>query len=198
MDAPAEVSGLPTRVDQPEPPDVVIRVLRAWHQTECGIAVAALVFIAFVLVLDVIGRELLFPLAKRLGAGHGGPTGVYGAQKMAVFALAIATYAGVGVAAATATHLVPRVAFGVVPLAWSGTMDRIADLVTGSFLLGVAWYGFGLVTGSFATGLRAPVLQWPVWPFQAAIPLGFASAALRYYCFARWPGLRPVRPAAQE
>ena len=159
---------------------------------------AAFVFIALVLILDVLGRELWFPLSKALGIQHHGPTGIYGAQKMAVFALAIAAYSGVGIAAATASHLVPRVGFGAVPVAWSATMDRLADGLTGVFLLGVAWYGFEFVGGSRATGLRAPMLQWPVWPFQAAIPLGFASAALRYFCFARWPALRPQRPLVHE
>jgi TRAP-type C4-dicarboxylate transport system permease small subunit len=174
-----------------EAPAAVSGLLIAWHKTECVIAVAAFVFIALVLVLDVVGRELLFPLLKGLGVRHAGATGVYGAQKMAVFSLAIAAYSGIGVAAATGSHLVPRVGFAAVPADWSAAMDRLADLVTGLFLLGVAWYGVEFVRGSMATGLRAPMLQWLVWPFQAAIPLGFASAALRYFCFARWPALRP-------
>ena len=198
MNMRAEASDATSPRDRAEPPAAVRTFLAAWHKAECRIAVAAFVFIALVLILDVIGRELLFPLLKVLSVRHTGPTGVYGAQKMAVFALAIATYSGIGVAAATASHLVPRVGFGAVPTAWNVSMDRLADLVTGLFLLGVAWYGFGFVRGSMATGLRAPMLQWPVWPFQAAIPLGFVSAALRYLCFARWPALRPQRPHGQE
>jgi hypothetical protein len=31
-----------------------------------------------------------------------------------------------------------------------------------------------------------------------AIPLGFASAALRYFFFAAWPALRPELPEFQE
>jgi TRAP-type C4-dicarboxylate transport system permease small subunit len=81
-----------------------------------------------------------------------------------------------------------------VPAAWGAAMDRIADVVTGAFLLGCAWYGIEFVRGSAAVGVRAPVLQWVVWPFQLAIPLGFASAGLRYFVFARWPALRPKRP----
>lgn len=181
-----------------EAPAAARTLLAAWHKTECRIAVAAFVFIALVLILDVIGREGLFPLLKAMGMRHTGPTGVYGAQKLAVFALAIATYSGIGVATATASHLVPRVGFAAMPAAWNAVMDRLADLVTGLFLLGVAWYGFEFVRSSMATGLRAPMLQWPMWPFQAAIPLGFVSAALRYCCFARWPALRPQRPQGQE
>jgi hypothetical protein len=37
-----------------------------------------------------------------------------------------------------------------------------------------------------------------VWPFQLAIPAGFASAAVRYLLFAAWPGLKPPPPEFQE
>ena len=198
MDSLGRIPGAALHDRAAEPPSTVRAVLVAWHKTECRIAVAALALIALVLILDVVGRELLFPLLKALGVQYRGATGIYGAQKMAVFALAIAAYSGVGVAAATASHLVPRVGFGAVPAVWNAAMDRLADLVTGLFLLGVAWYGFEFVRGSMATGLRAPMLQWPLWPFQAAIPLGFVSAALRYFFFARWPALRPQRPQGQE
>jgi len=127
-----------------------------------------------------------------------GPTGIVGAQKMAVFALVIATYAGIGIATASAAHLVPQVAFGVVPAKWSATVDRVADVLSGTLLLAAAWYGAHFVAGSFATGIRASMLQWPVWPFQLAIPLGFGSAAVRYFCYARWPALRPRRAVAEQ
>ena len=58
--------------------------------------------------------------------------------------------------------------------------------------------GFKFVGSSFATDLRAPVLDWPVWPIQLAIPLGFLSAAGRYLFYAAWPVLRPQAPEFQE
>ncbi len=186
---------LPLSAD--EPPAAARRLVERWHRVECRLAVSAFAFIAGVLILDVIGREAVGPLLKVLGIAAGA-TGVYGAQKMAVFALVIVTYAGIGIAAASGAHLVPRVAFNAVPSAWGAAMDRSADLLTGLFLLGCGWYGVEFVRGSMATGLRAPVLQWLVWPFQLAIPLGFASAGLRYLIFARWPALRPPRPDVQE
>jgi TRAP-type C4-dicarboxylate transport system permease small subunit len=182
---------------RPAAPAAVRRFVDGWYRVECALAVAAFGFIAAVLILDVAGRELLAPLFAGLGI-EAGPTGVYGAQKMAVFALVIASYSGIGIAAATAGHIVPRVGHAAVPAAWGAGLDRLADLVSGLFLLGAAWYGLELVRGSYASGLRAAMLQWPVWPVQLAIPLGFASAALRYLCSACWPGLRPLPPAAQE
>jgi TRAP-type C4-dicarboxylate transport system permease small subunit len=174
-------------------PAAVRRLLGRWHRAECVIAVAAFGFIAAVLVLDVLGRELLHPLLRALGL-QPGATGIYGASKLAVFALVIASYAGLGIATATGTHLVPQVAFGVVPAAWGPTIDRVADMLTCAVLLAAAGYAAQFVAASYASTLRAPVLQWPVWPFQLALPLGFGSAALRYACYACWPALRPRRP----
>jgi TRAP-type C4-dicarboxylate transport system permease small subunit len=66
------------------------------------------------------------------------------------------------------------------------------------FLIGVAWYGMEYVMSSMATDLRAPVLNWSVWPFQLAIPVGFASAAVRYLIYAAYPAARPIPPEFQE
>ena len=49
-----------------------------------------------------------------------------------------------------------------------------------------------------ATDLRAPVLDWSVWPIQLAIPIGFLSAAGRYLMYAAWPSIRPQPPEFQE
>jgi hypothetical protein len=42
------------------------------------------------------------------------------------------------------------------------------------------------------------VINISAWPIQMAIPVGFISAALRYFVFAAWPSVRPVPPAFQE
>lgn len=171
--------------------------LEAWHKLECWLAVAAFGFIAAILVVDVIGRELIGPVFKALGYPLGA-TGVPASQRLSVYALVVGSFCGIGIATATGSHLVPRVAFGWVPKSWGPMMDRLADLLTGVFLLGVAWYGIEFVLSSKATDLRAPVLNWSVWPFQLAIPFGFASAALRYLLYAAWPAARPVPPEFQE
>lgn len=171
-------------------PEPVRRLLAAWHRAECVLAVAAFATMAGVLVLDVVGRELLYPLLHALGVPVGA-MGVFGAAKIAVYALVVATYAGIGVAAATASHLVPRAAFGAVPARWGAHVDRLADGVTALILAMAAFACAQMVAGTREIGLRAPFLQWPLWLVQLAMPLGFASAAVRYLCFAVWPGARP-------
>jgi TRAP-type C4-dicarboxylate transport system permease small subunit len=178
-------------------PPGVRRVVEIWHTGECWLAVAAFGFIAAILLLDVIGRELVGPVLRLVGS-EPGATGIFAAQKLSVFALVIGSFAGIGIATATGSHIVPRFAHGWVPEKWGPVMDRLADVLTGLFLLAVAWFGFKFVGSSFKTDLRAPVLDWPVWPVQLFIPLGFLSAAGRYLLYAVWPTLKPQPPEFQE
>ena len=178
-------------------PRSVATLLRVWHRVECWLAVACFTFIAAVLVIDVLGREFYGPLMNLLGVKVGA-TGLFGSQKLAIFALVIGSFAGIGIATATGVHLLPRLGFGWVPRAWGPAMDRLADVVTGCFLLGVAWFGVLFVLSSKQSGILAAVINQPAWPVQVFIPLGFVSAALRYFFFAVWPALRPVPPEFQE
>ena len=179
------------------PPENVRRLVEGWHRSECWVAVIAFGFIATILVLDVLGREFLGPALRFLGFDPGA-TGIFASQKLSVFALVIGSFAGIGIATATGAHIVPTFASGWVPPRWQETFDRAADLVTGVFLLAVVWFGFKFIGSSFKTDLRAPVLDWPVWPIQLAIPLGFLSAAGRYFVYAAWPVLKPAPPEFQE
>jgi TRAP-type C4-dicarboxylate transport system permease small subunit len=178
-------------------PPAAVRLLQVWHKAECWIAVLAFSFIALVLCIDVVGREFYGPVMNHLGF-QVGSTGLFGSQKLAIFALVIGSFCGVGIATATGVHLVPRLAFAWLPARWSTEVDRIADLVSGLFLLGVAWYGIVFVLASKQSGVLAPVINVSAWPIQMVIPLGFVSAAVRYFFFACWPALRPQAPEFQE
>lgn len=178
-------------------PEGIRRALLVWHRLECWVAVLCFGFIAAILLTDVLGRELAGPVLRAVGIDLG-PMGVFGSQKLSVFALVIGSFAGIGIATATGSHLVPRVGHAWIPASWGPAMDRLADVVTGAVLVGIAWYGWVFVMSSRMTDLRAPVLDWPVWPIQLAIPLGFLSAAVRYFAYAAWPAAKPVPPAYQE
>jgi TRAP-type C4-dicarboxylate transport system permease small subunit len=180
-----------------DPPPSAHRILEVWHKGECWLAVAAFGFIAAILILDVIGRELVGPVLRLVGI-EPGATGIFAAQKLSVFALVIGSFAGIGIATATGSHIVPRFAHGWVPASWGSGMDRLADILSGIFLVAVAWFGFKFVGSSLKTDLRAPVIDWPVWPIQLWIPLGFLSAAGRYFIYGAWPSLKPPPPEFQE
>ena len=180
----------------PDAPAFARSFANGWHRAECLIAVAAFGLIAVLLILDVAGREVLGPIYKLLDIK--GATGVYGAQKLSVYSLVLASFCGIGIATATGSHLLPRVGFGWVPADWGPTVDRVADLITACFMLGVAYYGYVFISSTMAAGLRAQAFNLPVCPFQLAIPLGFLSASVRYFLYAAWPALRPLPPEFQE
>ncbi len=192
-----QTGALATPASGPPAPESIRRFMERWHSLECWIAVAAFAFIAGILLLDVLGREVLGPILKLLGH-QAGATGIFASQKLSIFALVIGSFAGIGIATATGSHLVPRIAFGWVPDHWGPALDRLADLITALFLLGVTWYAWEFVMSSRATDLRAPVLDWRVWKIQLALPIGFLSAAGRYFFYAAWPSLRPQPPEFQE
>lgn len=181
----------------PPAPDGARQFLEFWHTGECYLAVACFTLIASLLLADVIGRELVGPILHKLNL-YNGATGIFGSQRISVYALVVGSFAGIGIATATGSHLVPRLGFGWIPVWLGPTMDRLADLITFLVLIMVAWWGITFVLSSKATGLRAPVLDFAIWPIQLAIPLGFASAALRYLFYAIWPALRPEPPEFQE
>ncbi len=177
-------------------PAGVRRFADGWHKAECLVAVSAFGLIAVLLILDVVGRELLGPIYKLLDIK--GATGIYGAQKLSVYSLVLASFCGIGIATATGSHLLPRIGFGWIPKDFGPTMDRVADLITAVFMVVVAYYGYVFVSSTIAAGLRAQAFNLPVWPFQVAIPLGFLSASVRYFLYAAWPALRPLPPEFQE
>jgi TRAP-type C4-dicarboxylate transport system permease small subunit len=181
----------------PDVPPSARRLIEGWHRSECWLAVACFGFIAGILILDVLGREFLGPLLRLIGLDPR-PTGIFASQKLSIFALVIGSFAGIGIATATGAHIVPGFAAGWVPPPWKPVFDRAADLITGLFLVGVTWFGLKFVGSSFKTDLRAPVLDWPVWPIQLAMPLGFLSAAGRYFVYAAWPALKPAPPEFLE
>lgn len=171
-------------------------LMRRWQVVEGGIAALAFGFIAVVLIVDVLGRELVGPVVQALDIQAA--TGLFGSQKVAVYAMVIGSFAGIGIATATASQLVPRIGFGWVPRAWGPAVDRLGDLLTALFMVGVAWVGLLFVQSSMAVGLRTQAIDWPLWPIQLAIPLGFLSPAVRYFFYAIWPALRPALPEYQE
>jgi len=175
----------------------VSRLLRIWHLLERWVAVIAFTCIGLLIFADVAGREVVGPVGTALGFEMGS-TGIYGASKISLFLLVIGAFAGLGVSVATGTQIVPRVAFSWVPATWGPGVDRLANLLSGLMFLAVAYYGYVFVASSREIGTVMPGLDTPVWIIQTAIPLGFASAAVRYIIFTIWPGSAPVREEIPE
>jgi TRAP-type C4-dicarboxylate transport system permease small subunit len=178
-------------------PQAVTRLLGSWHWLEKTIAMAAYVVVSLLLITDVLGREFLGPVLRFAGI-DGGSVGIYGSQKIALYAMIIGSFLGLGIATATGVHLLPRIAFGWIPKAWGPAVDRIADVVTGLVVCGIAWYAWVFVQASREAGTLGAVYDIHVWLIQIVIPIGFLSAGLRYFIFALWPASRPTPPEFQE
>lgn len=181
----------------PTTPAIVTRFLHVWHMLERWIAVVAFSLIGLLIFADVAGRELVGPIGRALGQELGA-TGVYGAGKMALFLLVIGAFAGLGVSVAAGAQIVPRIAFKWIPASWGPAVDRLGSLVSAVVLFAIAYYGTIFVISSRSIGTVMPGLDWPVWIIQTAIPVGFASAGLRYLVFAIWPQSAPVREESPE
>jgi C4-dicarboxylate transporter, DctQ subunit len=178
-------------------PTAVTRLLKGWHWLETTIAILAYLVIMFLLMSDVFGREFVGPVLRLLGFNVGA-TGIYGSQRIALYAMVVGAFLGLGIATATGTHLLPRIGFGWIPTSWAPVVDRMADVLTGIVLCATTWYAYEFVANSRASQAMVAVLDMPAWLIQLVIPVGFMSAALRYFIFALWPAARPTPPEFQE
>ena len=173
-------------------PGKVRTILDTWHTVEVWIAIQAISVIACLLIYDVLLREALMPLLALVGVDGRGML-LYGSQKIGVYLLVLGAFAGIGIATWTGAQLVPKVAQRIVPIAWDQAANRVADLFTFAFLTAVTIVAALYVYDSFESGQRGSSgVSIEIWKVQIAIPLGFASAAVRYLAFAIWPDLRPA------
>ena len=150
-------------------------LLRLLTVIESIVAATAYAIVATVLIADVVGREVL-------------GSGVFGAQKMAVYGAVIAAFLGLSLATASNSHLRPAFLDHVLR---GPSVDRIGDALSAVFFLIVAWFGISFVLQSMEFQDRAAVLYWLLWPIQLIIPYALASTALRHVAFAIWPALKP-------
>ena len=154
------------------------RLLRGLWCLEASVCVLAFSMAAIALMADVLGREIF---------GHG----VFGAQRLAVWATAIAGLVGFALVTAEGGHLRPRFADALLPKAAEPAIGRIADVISASICAALGWFAIEFVHGSYALGERGVAIPILLWPIQMVLPWMFLSPALRYLCFAAWPGLKP-------
>jgi len=154
------------------------RALLWLHAVEKAVAVAAMVVVAGALTADLLGREVL-------------GSGIFGAQRVAVYATVVAGLIGFALATAENRHLRVQAIDRLLPRRWDGALDRAASVVSAVICLWLAWFAWRFVGQTFAVGERSMTLGIPVWPIQIVLPYAFASAALRHLAFAISPALRP-------
>jgi TRAP-type C4-dicarboxylate transport system permease small subunit len=175
----------------------VLSVMSAFERAAC---VFGFVVMGGALIVDVGARLWSRAIADAAARGWldavsaselslGG--GVLGAPQIGVIGMIIVAMFGLGVAVQKGAQLRARVLDGLVPKAWSGAIDRIADVLTAVMMGVIAALCLIMTQESAVMGDVTSVLRWPIWPFQAVIVAAFAMNALRYAIFALDPGLRP-------
>lgn len=155
------------------------RFLRWLYRIEATVCVVAFLIVAGALMADVLAREFF-------------GNGIFGAQRLAVWAAAIAGLGGFALVTAEGGHLRPSFADGWVPKRWDAHVNRIADVLSGAICLWFAWYAVEFVLEVRRLGERGMAIPILTWPIQCVIPWMFISSGLRYAIYAIWPGLRPA------
>jgi C4-dicarboxylate transporter DctQ subunit len=154
-------------------------VLKGLRYLEAFICVAAFSIVVIALMSDVVGREVF---------GHG----VFGAQRVAVWATAVVGLVGFALVSSDAGHLRPQFADGWLPRSAEPVIGRVGDLVSAFICVFLGYYAVQFVRSSFELGERGIGITIEVWPLQIILPWMFLSSALRHLGFAVFPALKPA------
>ena len=154
-----------------------------WLQkVETAVAVLAFLLVASLLFADVMAREFF-------------GNGIFAAQKIAVYATAVAGMLGFAIVVGVHGHLRPKVVDKAFPERWNPVLDRLGDLVSAAICVFMGVIAARFAYTSFEVGEVGMVLLNKLWWMQSIIPYAFFSSALRYLIYAALPSARPV---AQE
>lgn len=130
------------------------------------------------LVVDVIAREFF-------------GNGIFGAQRFAVWATAIAGLIGFALVTAERGHLRPQFTDKWLPASWDPHMERVSDAVSALICIALGIYAIEFVKSSYALGERGMAIPIKLWPIQIILPWMFFSSAFRHLAFLAFPALRP-------
>ena len=140
---------------------------------------AALSGAAGLLVFDVVSRELF-------------GSGVYGAQKLAVYLAASAALLGMTVAVHQGGHLRITGMDSLIPRRLFPLVVKTGDALSAAVCLFLAFYAAKLVRNSALFGEPDPVLGFPIWVVQMILPAVFLLAAVKYLLHALDSSLKPA------
>jgi len=155
------------------------RVLKGLRYLEAFICVAAFSIAVLALMSDVIGREVF---------GHG----VFGAQRVAVWATAVVGLVGFALVSSDAGHLRPQFADRWLPRSAEPGLNRVADVTSALICVFLGYYAVLFVRSSFELGERGVGIPIELWPLQLILPWMFLSSAVRHLSFAVFPALKPL------
>ena len=131
------------------------------------------------LVVDIFGREVL-------------GQGVFGAQRVAVYCMAVAGIMGFSYVVSHGGHLRPTVLDKLVPQKLDAFAARLADLLSCLLCLGLAYASYLFIYSTYSIGERDMTLPINIWTIQSVLVFAFGFAAIKFLMFVVAPALRPV------
>lgn len=154
-------------------------VLKGLRYLEAFVCVMAFSIAVIALMSDVVGRELF---------GHG----VFGAQRIAVWATAVVGLVGFALVTSDAGHLRPQFADRWLPPSVEPVIGRVADVISALVCVFLGYYAVLFVRSSFDLGERGVGVPIELWPLQIILPWMFLSSGFRHLSFAAFPALKPA------
>ncbi|WP_171052690.1 TRAP transporter small permease [Ruegeria sediminis] len=139
-------------------------------------ATIAYAFVAVLLMVDVIGREVF-------------SSALLGIQQLAVYGAIVAGFLGLTLATSDNSHLRPAF-LDFLAGRHQREVARIGDALSAIFFFGAGYVAWTFVQISMENGDRAPVLYFVLWPLQLVVPYAFGSAGLKHLIFALRPDLK--------
>ncbi len=149
------------------------------QKAETFVAVLAFVTVAGLLFADVAAREFF-------------GNGIFAAQKIAVYATAVAGMLGFAIVVGVHGHLRPKIIDKVFPESWNPLLDRLGDAVSSAICVFMGGIAADFAYTSFDVGEVGMVLMNKLWWMQAIIPYAFFSSAFRFLVYAALPATRPI------
>ncbi|MCW5751137.1 MAG: TRAP transporter small permease [Alphaproteobacteria bacterium] len=152
------------------------RLLTLLQRAESVVAAVALCVVAAALFADIVGREFF-------------GSGIFGAQRTAVYGMVISAFLGFVLATHVGRHIRIESIDTLIPELLRPAIVRAGHAVSAAICLYLAYWSADFVSISFEQGERGMGLDVLVWPFKLILPWAFGSAALRYVCFCIDPSL---------
>lgn len=169
----------PSHVSPQPVPSLARGLLRAITGLETFICFTSFIIGTIALAMDIFGREFL-------------GFGIFGAQRLAVYCMAVAGVMGFSYVVSHGGHLRPTILDKLTPARHDRIAARVADVVSCLLCLLVAYGAFLFVHSTFVIGERDMTLPIYIWPVQSVLVVSFVFAAIKFLLFALFPALRPA------
>jgi TRAP-type C4-dicarboxylate transport system permease small subunit len=151
-------------------------ILKAMYRIEAWAAGLALTVVAVALFADIVGRELI-------------GSGIFGAQRTAVYGMIISAFLGFILASQTGRHIRIEGLDRLIPQILQPTVVRLGHLTSLAICLYLAYWSADFVAVAMEQGERSMAINILVWPIKLILPWAFLSAGMRYLFFVIDPAL---------